>query len=346
MRKLLVLVLMAVMVANLSAAGTREGPAELPVLRVAVLPFYFCTPAYYVAEKGLDVANGFKIKFETYPMGGPLLEALPANEWDLAFIGTAGVFGIANQGIMPISQILYAAAGSGAFVRPDSAIAKVKGQIAPDVHGNAQTLKGSKVLVPLGSLDHFTVALWMQRAGLGSNDYQVVHMDTNATSYQAFQSGSGDITSLSPPIYTQAMKDGYVMAADMQRLGVEYIDCIYANPATYEKLKQTTATFVRLVAEAQDMFFADKKLAAEWGTKYLRANGINTTEETVMIEVLQRPFVTSAELKTRTNATIARALRNVCEFYISIGRLNATAINNFDNPKVVNTDIIKMAFSN
>ena len=346
MRKTMVLLLMVVMVANLFATGTSEKPGELPVLRVAVLPFYFCTPAYYVAEKGLDIQNGFKIQFETYPMGGPLLEALPANEWDIAFIGTAGVFGVARQGIMPISQILYAAAGSGAFVRPDSAVAKVKGQIAPEVYGNAQTLKGSRVLVPLGSLDHFTVALWMQKAGLASNDYEVVHMDTNSTSYQAFQAGSGDITSLSPPIYTQAIKDGYVMAADMERLGIEYIDCIYANPATYGKLNDSIATFVRLVAEAQDMFFADKKLAAEWGTKYLKANGINTNEETVMIEVLQRPFVTSEELKTRTNATIAQALRNVCQFYISIGRLDAEAIKNFDDPKVVNTDIIKKAFSN
>lgn len=366
MKKLLsiVLVLCLVLVfagctAKPEAPDTSEAPAptdqeateapvdegDLPVLRVAVLPFYFCTPAYYVAENGLDVENGFKIQFETYPMGGPLLEALPANEWDIAFIGTAGVFGIANQGIMPISQILYAAAGSGAFIRSDSDIAGVEDEIAPGVYGNADTLRGSEVLVPLGSLDHFTVALWMEEAGLTIDDYQVVHMDTNATSYQAFQSGEGDITSLSPPIYTEANNAGYIMAADMEKLGVEYIDCIYANPATYDEMQEVIAKFIRLEGEAQDMFYADKDLAAEWGTRYLRENGIDTDEETVMIEVLQRPFVTTDELKTRTNETIAKALRNVCKFYISIDRLDESALDNFNNPEIVNVETIQMAFA-
>ena len=346
MKRIVVLLLMVGLVASAFAGGQRGGEDELPVLRVAVLPFYFCTPAYYVAETGQDVENGFKIQFETYPMGGPLLEALPANEWDLAFIGTAGVFGVANQGIMPISQILYAAAGSGAFVRPDSNIAQVKDVIAPGVYGDAATLRGSQVLVPLGSLDHFTVALWMRAAGLSSEEYQVVHMDTNATSYQAFQAGDGDITSLSPPIYTDATRAGYVMAADMERLGIEYLDCIYANPRTYEELKDVIVEFIRLETAAQDMFRADEKLAAEWGTKYLRENGINTDEHTVMIEVRQRPFVTTDELRTRTDATLALALRNVCQFYIDIGRLPPESIRNFDDPAVVNTAILEMALGN
>lgn len=347
MKKLIIIVLVLCLVFSLLSGCGSKKEEELPILRVAVLPFYFCTPAYYVSEQGLDVANGFKIQFETYPMGGPLLEALPANEWDISFIGTAGVYGVANQGIMPISQIMYAAAGSGAFIRPDSDEAAVKDEIAPGVYGNAETLRGSKVLVPLGSLDHFTVALWMKAAGLTTDDYEVVHMDTNATSYQAFQVGEGDITSLSPPIYTDANKAGYIMAADMKLLGLEYIDCIYANPSTYDKQKDIIAKFIKLEAEAQDMFFNDKDMAAEWGLKYLKdANGIDTTKEVVMIEVMQRPFVTIAELKALKDDTLAKPLRGVCEFFEGIGKLEVGSTKNFDDRTITNTDILDMAFAN
>ena len=47
-----------------ASSGSEDG-GDLPVLKVAVMPFLNCLPVQYMIENGLDEENGFKI--ETRP---------------------------------------------------------------------------------------------------------------------------------------------------------------------------------------------------------------------------------------------------------------------------------------
>ena len=99
------------LVGQVFAAGggeKKEAAKELPVLRVALIPWQLSLPTEYVVSQGWDVANGFKVETSVYPMGAPLLEAMGANLWDIAACGPAAVFSVANTGLKIIADISVA----------------------------------------------------------------------------------------------------------------------------------------------------------------------------------------------------------------------------------------------
>ena len=71
-------------------------PGELQVIRVAVQPYYISSPIGYIMDNKLDEANGFKIEPVMFPTGAPMNEAIASDSYDVATIGGAFVFGVAN----------------------------------------------------------------------------------------------------------------------------------------------------------------------------------------------------------------------------------------------------------
>ena len=68
------------------AEGTAEGgedTSDLPVLKVAVMPFLNSIPVKYMVDNGLDVKNGFKIETVYFANGGTMNEALAADQWEV-----------------------------------------------------------------------------------------------------------------------------------------------------------------------------------------------------------------------------------------------------------------------
>ena len=326
------------------AAGGGDKPAaagELPVIRVAVMPWLLSLPAVHVSEQGWDKENGFKVELSVYPMGAPLLEAMGANLWDVATIGPAAVFSVANTGLKIIGNVSIASGGTGAFIRPDHPAAKIKGQVSgyPNVYGSAATLKGSKVLVPVGSLNHYNVLQWINIFGLKAEDVQVVHMD-NAPAYQAFKAGEGDITAFSPPLTYTAMAEGWVNGAGCPELNIEIYDCIYANPRVYNQKKELMAKFMRQFYRACDYLAANPAVTAKMNYEWQNKNGLNATMENATDEVKVRPYMTSDRARKEIPGA---SMKMLAEFYASIGRLEKDRLSNF-NSETMTRELIDMAF--
>ena len=72
---------------------------ELPVLKVAVMPFLNCLPVQYMIENGLDEANGFKIETVYFANGTAMNEALAADEWEVGTLSAAAVNSLAIYGL-------------------------------------------------------------------------------------------------------------------------------------------------------------------------------------------------------------------------------------------------------
>ena len=337
----LVVLLACCVLGQAFAGGQKQAAGELPVLRVAVMPWLLSLPAVYLSEQGWDVENGFKIELSTYPMGAPLLEAMGANLWDVGTIGTAAVFSVANTGLKIIGNISIASGGTGAFIRADHPAAAIKGQVSglPDVYGNAATLRGSKVLVPVGSLNHFNVQAWMDAVGLTSDDIQVVHMD-NAASFQAFKVGEGDITAFSPPLTYTAEAEGWVKGAGLPELNVEVYDCLYANPRVYNQKKDLIAKFVKQFYRACDFLAANKEFAVQMNYDWGNKNGLNPTMENARDEVNVRPYMTSDRARREIPG---ESMKMIAEFYVSIGTLEKEKLANF-NSETMTREAIDMAF--
>jgi NitT/TauT family transport system substrate-binding protein len=324
-----------------AGGGQRQREGELPVIRVAVMPWLLSLPAVYVAEQGWDVENGFKVELSTYPMGAPLLEAMGANLWDVATIGPAAVFSVANTGLKIIGNISIASGGTGAFIRPDHPAARIRGQISgyPEVYGNAAALRGSRVLVPVGSLNHFNVQKWMDVIGVRPDEIQVVHMD-NAASFQAFKTGQGDITAFSPPLSYTSEAEGWVKGAGLPELNIEVYDCLYANPRLYNQKKDLIAKFVRQFYRACDFLAANQDFAAQMNYEWQNKNGLNATRENARDEVRVRPYMTSERARREIPG---ESMKMMAEFYALIGTLEREKLANF-NSETMTREIIDLAF--
>ena len=78
--------------------STQSGQSteELQKVRIAVMPFMVSMPVDYIIEKGWDHEVGLDIELVKFATGAPMNEALGAGEWDMAAIGMAMVFSMAN----------------------------------------------------------------------------------------------------------------------------------------------------------------------------------------------------------------------------------------------------------
>ena len=311
--------------------GEKKGDGELPVLRVATIPWLLSVPAIFVEAQGWDVENGFKVELSSYPMGAPMFEAMGSNLWDIGAVGPAAIFAMANTGLKLIAEISSASGGTGAFIRPDHPAAKIKGQVPgyPNVYGNAATLRGSKVLVPVGSLNHFNVQKWFDIFGLTGDDLQVVHMD-NAPSFQAFKIGEGDITAFSPPLsYRARDEEGWINAGGCPELNIDVWDNLYANPRMYNQKKDLIVAFVKQMYRATDYLAANQDRAAQVLYDWQVKNGINSNLDLAKAEVRARTFKTSDAMKNNKGA-LGNSMRLMAEFYVSIGTLEKEKLASFN----------------
>ena len=185
-----------------STAGGKDAKAEasgdLPVLRVAMMPFITSLPTEYIRKNKLDEKAGFKMDTIMFATGAPMNEALAADLWDVGSMGAAAVTGVANYDMMIIGEVLESTDGLGVFVKPDSPAAQEKGYNPsyPNVLGSPETVKGMTILLPIGTAQHFTTLKWLEKLGLGITDVNIVNMDT-AQAYQALLANQCDAVALS-----------------------------------------------------------------------------------------------------------------------------------------------------
>lgn len=319
-------------------AEGNENSGDLPVLRVAVQPYLLAAPNYYMLENGIDEKNGFKIEMSVYENGTLINEALGADLWDLGTGGTSAVFGIANFGAKVIADIDLCTGGAAAYVRKDSPIAQVKEELGKGLYGNAETLKGAQVLVPIGTLNQYNVMMWAEAAGLNADDLEFVHMD-NSSAFQAFKAGQGDIVACSPPLTYSCDQEGWLAAASCTDLGILCYDPLLANPNTLSEKEDIICKYVKAMYETFDLFAKDPELAAEWSVKWQAYNGNQMTIEDARKEVASRPFITSDHV---FDNPVGESIYEVAEFFNSVGTMEDADLEKVQ-PNLTN-DIIDKVF--
>ncbi|HJG27259.1 MAG TPA: ABC transporter substrate-binding protein, partial [Subdoligranulum variabile] len=170
-----------------STAGTGEtgttaestDAGDLPVLKVAVMPFLNSLPIEYMVENKLDEANGFKIETVYFSNGGAMNEALAADQWEVGTLSAAAVNSLAIYGAYCIADIGHSEGGLYTLVNADSPIAQAKGTNPsyPDVLGSPETVKGAVIATSTGTISHLNVNKWLEVLGLTPDDVQIVSMD-------------------------------------------------------------------------------------------------------------------------------------------------------------------------
>lgn len=321
-----------------AAGGTQSGGAKaessggasanLPVLRVAVMPFITSIPTEYIKKNKLDEQAGFKMETTMFSTGAPMNEALAANLWDVGGMGAAAVTGVANYDMMIVSEILESTDGLGIFVRPDSPIAQMKGYNPsyPNVLGSPETVRGTTILLPIGTAQHFTALKWLEKLGLSGSDVNIVNMDTNQA-YQALKAKQCDAVSLNVPTFFNAVDDGMADVGNLADLGTRYVDMVVANRKAVEGKPELVQKYIDCIAEAGKALNEDPDMAADLMADFLKDAGAQESREDCVKDLGRVKFLAPDDWKDRKLGGFARELGN---FYISVGQLEPSLSDKFD----------------
>ncbi len=306
-----------------------EAEGELPVLRVAVMPFITSLPTEYIKKNKLDEKAGFKMDTIMFATGAPMNEALAADLWDVGAMGAAAVTGVANYDMMIIGEVLESTDGLGVFVKPDSPIASAAGYNPsyPNVLGSPDTVKGTTILLPIGTAQHFTTLKWLEKLGLGITDVNIVNMDT-AQAYQALQANQCDAVALNVPTFFEAENDGMVQVGNLADLGTRYVDMVVANRKAVEGKEELVQKYMDCVMEACRALNDDQDMAADLMVEYLKEAGAEATRESCVSDLGRVQFIVAEDWNNRELGNFARELG---EFYIGLGQLEPELIDKFDS---------------
>lgn len=314
---------------NTADSESNEASDELPVLRVAAMPFITSLPTYYIQQNNLGEKYGFQMDVTMFATGAPMNEALAADLWDVGAMGAAAVTGVANYDEMIIGEVLESTDGLGIFVKPDSPIAAAEGfnPSYPTIKGSPDTVKDITILAPVGTAQHMNVLKWLEKLGLEATDVNIVNMDT-VQAYQALQAGQCDAVALNVPTFFDAVNDGMVQVGNLADMGIKYVDMVVANRKAVENKPELVQAYMDALTEACEALQSDPDMAADLFVQYLKENGSETSRENCVADLARVQFVTREDWKDREIGIFAKELG---EFYVSLGQLEANVIDKFES---------------
>ena len=303
-------------------SGAAQEAGELPVVRVAVLDQQTGLAAWYISQQGWDVDAGFKIELQVYSSGAPANEALGARLWDIGCIGAAAVNSIRAYDAKQIAEYYTPSGDINIMARNGSKVMDVKGVNSdyPEIYGDADSVRGATIILPVGSGHHICASKWLSALGLTESDVSIVNMEF-AQGYQAFISGEGDFFACSYPYADLLLDDGYQKACVMTDLNVPYYDNVIVSSDFYNKAdsKEIMTSFVELILKAGDHFAADTEDYVAQNCEYLALNGKDTSDsETMHVATLKNIFLTSEEAKSHP---VGSSLRVIAEFQVQQGSI-------------------------
>ncbi len=267
MKKALAIILVLVMALSMAACAAEE-KVETKTLRVGTLPFTGSVPVAYAMEKGYFEEAGLKIEQYEFATGAPMNEAFAAGQLDIAVIGLAGVISMSTGNAVCIYETNTASGGNGIYVRPDSPLAAVQGEVAeyPALYGSAELLKGITVIGQLATASQLNTIMYLSRFGLTQDDINFVNMDTGSD-YQAFKAGEGDAVALMTPYTYEAADDGYVCIASFEDAADFVIpDTMLATKDAMASNRETVKKFLEVYMKTR--FPIDAKYMAQDGYVY------------------------------------------------------------------------------
>lgn len=324
-----------------------EAPANdggLEKVRVAVMPYMMSVAVNYAVSQGYDKEYGLEIEMVRFATGGPMNEALGADEWDIAADGMAAVFALANYDARWIAETVDSTPGLNAYIRPDSEIAKVKGYnpTYPDIYGSPETLKGATILCPTGTSAHINALKWVEKIGLKDSDVNIVHMEYGQ-GYQAFLTGQGDVFCSPPAFKIQCDAQGWIVGAALKDLGVKVYDGFAAAGNYCEEHPEVVEKLLEIMLKVVKEFIADNDLAVSEAMKWYKENGKDEDEATIRQELEICPYLDPSMIED-PNYKLGDGMVTVAEFFASLGQIEPEKVEVVQNNLI--DSFVKEAYEN
>ncbi len=301
-----------------------DSNSDLPVLRVATMPFLCSVPIRYMVEEKIDEKYGFRTEIIMFPTGAPMNEAIPADEWDIGTSSAAAVTACANYGATVIGHLTRAEGGMHILTRPESPIAEAKNYnpTYPDILGSPETVRDISIAYATGTLNHMHTNMWLEKIGVMPEEINATHMEQPAA-LQALLAGQVDAVAIGDDAAVAALNEGMVSVSEMPLLGAAVHDSIIASPNAFEDKQDLLVAFLKAIYESTDALMADPELEAQKLFEMFEENGGNPTMEACEAEVAKRPLITS---EAAMELVVGESVVNIARFNASQELLEADKV--------------------
>lgn len=295
-----------------------EEKKEYEVLNVGTMALTMGIPVLYAQEQGYFEDAGLNVNIEIFATGAPINEAIAAEQIDIAVSGFASVYSLANADCTWLADV-NTTGGMGLYARTDSEIAKCPEENG--MIGSAETLKGLKILGPLGTAVQYMTETYAESYGLEPADLDEVNMEY-ASAYQAFTTGEGDIMAANPPYSYSLENDGYVRLCTFEdATGVNMCDGCFARNKVVEERPEEVQLFINCLIKAMDDL-QDDELRAEYTRKIYDENAISCSDEDLAHEIEDRDYV-GTEFMSAPDYVLGEAWVAITDFLVSAEKITA-----------------------
>ncbi len=316
-----------------------EGKADYGVLNVGILVSTVGIPALYAQDQGWFEEAGLDVNLQIFATGAPVNEAIAAGELDIACSGFASVYSLANADCTYLADI-NTTGGMGLYVNNDSAAAKVGNTISdsPDIIGDAASVKGMKILEPLGTAVQYMTECYAAKFGLSPADVEQTNMEY-AAAFQAFTTGEGDAMAANPPYSYQLEDLGYTKVCSFEdATGVNMYDGCFARNEIAEKRSEEVQLFINCIVKAMDAL-QDNDLRYEFTSKKYKDNAQDFSEDNLKKELEDRAYC-GTETLSSADYKFGEAWPAIAEFLVTAEKITSDNLPNVGasiNPAYVST---------
>ncbi len=293
-------------------------------LVVGVQSSIISVPTVYAEEKGYFDELGLDVEIVIFPNGSPQNEGLAAEQLDIASNGLASVFSMASGLCAWVAETDTIGESTWLIARPDNPVFDYIGEIAdhPEMYGNANVLRGQKILGPTSTIQQHMAAAYMDQFGLeAGTDYEFLNMD-NAAAAQAFLAGEGDMIGVSDFSFLDQMeKAGMKKVASYQdATGGEFLNGILARYDVLAERRDDVLLFLQGMYRASEELQKNPDIRKEFSMQYYNDNGKSTSEDAIEQEIASRSYVTS-EYMASDNYVLGYGMVGTGDFFASIGTI-------------------------
>lgn len=266
---------------------------DLIPIRVAVQEYYISSPIGYIQEHQIDKKFGLKLQPILYPSGAEQILDIEEDVYDVATIGAAFLYPLAEGQAVLIGEHMKTTGGNSVYARKNSPILDVRGfnPIYPQVYGDPDTVRDFTILMKENTTSQYLGMKWLESIGVKAGAVNIEYMDFDQI-YESFSEGYGDAAVLTAPFSYQAEKDGYVKVAAVDSLFIDMYEVVIATNQAYESKREVLVRFLQMLLYANEQMeksFEDKVQACE---QWYEKNNVEFTRDILKKECRDKLFVT------------------------------------------------------
>ncbi|MFI3213335.1 MAG: hypothetical protein R3Y24_08320 [Eubacteriales bacterium] len=255
---------------------------ELKTLRVSVQPYFLSTQLQYIIENQLDLKAGLKIELVLSEDGrGQIMdESIP--KWDVATIGGAFVYALANDDAILIAEIIKSTESNNIYAKSNSEIFNTVGfnPTYPDVYGSPETVKGATLYITDNTTSEYVANKWLASIGMKAENVNIINAPFEQ-SYLNLKENPTSFASLTAPYSFMVKTEGYDVVASATQLNLPLNEVIVANKEFYSDKEDEIKIFLKLMLETAMILEEDNKLKIKTVTSWYETYG-NFQENTYL----------------------------------------------------------------